>query len=206
MYKKRLLTLAMIPIAILFFTTPSLADINRTCLDNETLQINTTYYIETSDGLSEIEVSKNEYCAFGCTNGECEGSSVEGDMAQIWLTFGAGTVMLVLGVVLGLPFGKFAGEEKGIKKPFNTTMVVKYIFFFLGFFLVYLSFGMVRRLGSVYGGESNITDAVDTATMTMMITMIVFLIVFVVEFIFYVIKRQMEMVKEKKWGIRENEE
>ena len=207
MYKK-ILPLAITLTAILLFTTPVLA-INKTCLDNTTLQVNTTYYIDTSSGESEVGVSKNIYCPFGCSNGECEGSSVEGDMSQMWLTYATGTILLILGTIIKLPSLGNVQSKSDVIRPNNMMMVVKYIFFFIGFFLVYLSFGMARRIGSVYGGEGNVTDATDTATMVIMITMILFLILFVVEFIFNIIKwiKERSMKNEKsKFETEEEEE
>jgi len=115
------------------------------------------------------------------------------------MVYGIGTVLLVLGTMMGMPFGKFEGKEK--ISGFDTTLVVKYMFFFVGFFFLYLSLGMTVRLSSVYSGESNITGAVNTATMVVMITMMLFLFIFVVELLFTVLK-WWDFRKQKKWENR----
>jgi hypothetical protein len=198
-------TYAFAIVSLLLLSSISIATPINNCTDYQTL--NKSYYF-SEDGT----VTEGWYlihCNYNCTNSDCAGSNVSTDMSSVWLVYGTGVVLLVLGTILGIPFGRISGENKDVKKGFNTTMVVKYIFFFVGLFLVYLSLGMAKRVGTVYGSEGKISDATDTAVMVMMITIILFLIVFVIEFIFGVLKSMIESAKFKKedeWRGRDENE
>jgi len=109
---------------------------------------------------------------------------------------------LGLGTALGIPYGKFSEKEE-IMSGFDTTIVVRYMFFFIGFFLIYLSLGMSRRIDSMYGGGANITKATGTSTMVVMITMVLFLIILVVETLFTILKYLGETRLDNKYGARE---
>lgn len=177
----------------------------QNCTDLNTL--NKSYYF-VIDGV-KTEGWELIHCPYNCTNSDCAGTSVNSDMNSVWLVYGTGVVLLVLGTILGIPFGRIAGENRDVKKGFNTTMVVKYIFFFVGLFLVYLSLGMARRTGMVYGSDMGVSSGNDTAVMVMMITIILFLFVFVVEFIFGLLKSMIDTAKLKKedeWKNREEVE
>jgi hypothetical protein len=171
--------------------------VNTTCIDNNTLQVNTSYIGEGSANFT-LNTSKEIYCINGCVNNACIGTSVSPDTSQIWMVFSVGTAMLLVATILGLPIG----QESDIRKGFNFGMVVKYIFFFVGIFLVYLSMGMMRKIGVTYSGDIGISGGMDTAVMTMMITMILFIIVFVVEFFFNTLKffkeHSMDEMKKKR--------
>ena len=71
------------------------------------------------------------------------------------------------------------------------------MFFFVGFFLVYLAFGTTRRIGIVYASESNIVEAMDTSTMVIMLTLMLFLFMFVIELLFYVINTWKRNIEQK---------
>jgi hypothetical protein len=144
------------------------------CIDNQTL--NHTYSI-ISNGV-ETAGWFPQNCT--CVNNACAGSDSSSDTSQIWMVYGTGVVLLVLAIVLGMPIGH---QYEEYKKQFNTTIVVKYLFFFIGLFLVYLSMGMMKRLGMTYGGDQNITNSTTTTTMVMMWTIIIFLFIFMLEFI-----------------------
>lgn len=199
----------LIPLSILLLFSPIALAVNKSCISDNILQVNNTYYVTNSSGLTQqIDLTKEIYCPYNCTNNDCAGSNISSDMNSVWLVYGTGVVLLVLGTILGLPFGRISGENTDTKKGFNTTMVVKYIFFFVGLFLVYLSLGMARRTGMVYGSEAGISSGNDTAVMVMMITILLFLFVFVIEFIFGLLKSMMEsrkLKKENKWKEREVE-
>lgn len=170
------------------------------CIDNRTLEINTSIYVyKNSTTPTNITVQKQVNCTYACTNGKCEGEITAGDTNALWLTYATGTVLLILGTVMGIPYGKFTGQEE-IRKGFDTTLVVKYMFFFIGFFLVYLSLGMVRRMEFVSGGESNILSATDTAVMVIMITMMLFLFIFVIELLFTILKWWTHKKEVEKYG------
>lgn len=179
---------------LLLLLVPTALAVNQTCINDYTLQINSTHWV----GSTEINITSIRNCPYNCTNNECAGSSVEADMSSVWLIYGTGCVLLILGTILGIPFGRIAGTNKDTEKTFNTSMVVKYIFFFVGLFLVYLSLGMARRVGQVYGADTSISNASDTAVMVMMITIILFLLVFIVEFVFSIIKRMVDTNKINK--------
>ena len=189
---------------ILILSPIALGDVSKSCISDNVLQVNNTYYITNSSGLTQqIDLTKEIYCPYNCTNNECAGSNMDSDMNSVWMVYGTGVVLLVLGTILGLPFGRMSGENNDTKKGFNTTIVVKYMFFFIGLFLVYLSLGMARRSGSIYGSDAGISSANDTAVMVMMITIILFLFIFVTEFIFGLLKSMMEsakLKKEKQWS------
>ena len=169
------------------------------CIDNMTLNHTIDLFINGNETV--IWIPKN--CSNGCVNNACSGTNISGDMTSVWMIYGIGAVMLILAVVLGLPFGKTDSE---INKSFNTTMVIKYMFFFIGLFLIYLSLGMLRRIGITYGGESNITNSVDTVTMIMIWTMILFLFMFMLELtisFLKMMKRRTEIRDKKKRGEEE---
>ena len=192
-------------LALVLLLLPGVFAVNQTCINDYTLQINSTHWV----GSTEINITSIRNCPLNCTNNECAGSSVEADMSAVWITYATGVVLLVLGTILGIPFGRMTGENKDVRKGFNTTMVVKYIFFFVGLFLVYLSLGMARRTGMVYGADSGVSSGSDTSIMVIMITIMLFLLVFIVEFIFGLLKRMMETAKVKKdnkWRGREDEQ
>jgi heme/copper-type cytochrome/quinol oxidase subunit 2 len=113
-------------------------------------------------------------------------------------------ILLVLGTVLGMPTARIMEQDK-TKLGFDTTIVIKYIFFFIGLYFVYLSLGMSRRMSTTYGSESTITGATDTAAMVMTITLGLFIFIFVLEFLFTTLKMFKEAAEQKKWGQREEE-
>ena len=154
--------------------------------------------------LTAVNLSWYENCTYGCDNttGACFGSNPTSSVNAMWLTFAVGSLFLVLATVLGLPYGNLTGEKK--KAGFDTTIVIKYMFFFVGLYLMYLSMGMAYRNTEIYGGESNIMGGVNTSVMVIMITLILFLFVFFLEFFWTTIMNLWNSRKSKEWEEREN--
>jgi hypothetical protein len=164
---------------------------------------NSCYDVNTS--FSTIPFAGLNYyttCPFGCNSatGTCNGTNDVGSENAMWLTYATGSIFLVLGTILGIPYGKLSGEEK--LKGFDTTIVVKYLFFFVGLMLMYLSFGMASRNVSIYGGEANILGGVNTSLLVIMITFVLFIAIFVIEFFFYTLRSVFTIRKERKWEER----
>jgi len=194
----------MVTVLMLIVSAPvGAVYVKEECLNNTHLQISWDFDLTVAGSTTNYTYTQTHNCTYGCNNDRCEGTASDADLSMAWFVFAVGGVLLVLGTVLGLPFGRFA--EKKTDRPFDTTMVIKYIFFFVGLFLMYSSLSMIRRAGILYGAESDVVDAVDVATMVIMITIILFLFIFVIEFIFGFLKQMMDSAKEKKWGWREGE-
>jgi sterol desaturase/sphingolipid hydroxylase (fatty acid hydroxylase superfamily) len=143
-------------------------------------------------------------CPFGCRpdTGGCFGTDASGSINAMWITFAVGSLFLVLGTMLGIPYGKLTGEED-MKPGFDTTIVIKYIFFFVGLFLMYLSLGMAYNNVNIYGGESHTLGGVNTTVLVIMITLILFVVVLFIETLFYILKRSFTLKEKEKWGERE---
>jgi len=176
--------------------------VNETCLNQSHLLVTFEYSLDVDDTVTVYKYSQIHECTNNCTDNKCDAMDASVDMNAMWITFGAGLLFLVLGAAMGIPFGKIVGKEE-ITAGWDTTIMVRYIFFFIGFYLVYLSFGMARRVSAIYGGDENITGAASTATMVMRLTMTLFLLVMFVETLFYIIKYYQESSYSKKWGERE---
>lgn len=177
------------------------ATITETCVNGTHIKRVTDIYACDGTGCEYFNSTETSLCRQNCTSDQCTGEEPKVDMAAMWLTFSAGFGFLILGTVLGVPFGKLVGKED-IRPGWDTTTIVRYMFFFIGFFLVYLSLSMGSRLGTVYAGDENIIGAVDTSVMVMLITMLLFLFVFFVEIIFYVLNYYMKSEYDKKWKMR----
>jgi hypothetical protein len=55
-------------VLILCFSTSAMAqNVNKTCIDDNTLQINTTYDVLVDGGTTSIVVSQTQYCPGGCS-------------------------------------------------------------------------------------------------------------------------------------------
>ena len=202
-FRHKLSTIFILIALLLMPIANALSMSKAICIDDRTLEINTSIYVyKNSTTPTNITVQKQINCTYACTNGKCEGEIVAGDINAMWLIYATGTVLLILGTILGIPYGKFTGQEE-IYKGFDTTLVVKYMFFFVGFFLIYLSLGMCRRMEYVSGGEGNVIGATDTATMVIMITMMLFLFIFVIELLFTVLKWWMHKKDVEKRGEEE---
>jgi hypothetical protein len=171
----------------------------KVCEDNTTLGI--TYNFTFAGSFYNYFMNKT--CQFGCNNvtGDCYGTNGTSSTNAMWITFAAGTIFLSFGVILGIPYGKLSGEEK--LRGFDTTIVVKYLFFFVGLFLMYLAMSMSYNNVNLYGGENNILGGVNTTIMVMMITLLLFIVVFVLEFIFFTMKSAFTLNKNKKWEERD---
>ena len=145
-------------------------------------------------------------CPFGCNNdtGLCNGTNDSSSNNAMWITYATGSIFLILGTILGIPYGKLTGEEK-IKTGFDTTIIIKYMFFFVGLFLMYLSLSMASRNVNIYGGESNILGGINTSVLVIMVTMVLFLFIFIIEILFYFLKNMFTKKQEKTWGERELE-
>ena len=194
---KYMRNVAFAALIFLFLLSPiSLALSTQKCLDANSLNVTTVI----NSGGSDVVISETKNCTYGCSNGQCGGTNISGDTSSVWLIYGTGTVLLVLGVLLGIPIGN---QQKEIKKSFNFSVVFKYIFFFVGLFLVYLSMGMMRRMNTLYGSDANMTSGMEGSINVIVWTMGIFIFIFVVEFIYNLIKYVSEIridEKKKKWG------
>ena len=121
-------------------------------------------------------------CTNNCSNNKCLGTNPYGDMAQTYMVYGVGVVLLIIGTVLGLPLGN-TKEDMTKGNLLRSDLAIKYIFFFVGFGFLYLSLAMARGYGITYGGSQNLTSASSTATLVLMITFVLFLFLFILEFV-----------------------
>jgi hypothetical protein len=145
-------------------------------------------------------------CNLGCNNatGVCYGSDSSSSNSSMWITFAVGSIFLTLGCFLGMPYGKLSGQEN-IKGGFDTTIVIKYVFFFVGLFFMYLSLSMSYSNVNLYGGTTNTLGGINTTTLVMAIIVVLFLFVFVIELIFHALKKSFAIKEEKKWGSQETD-
>jgi hypothetical protein len=175
---------------------------SNTCYNNVTSFTNMTI-----GGSSSNTFSYYTNCPSGCNNatGTCNGTNGSASINGMWLTFAIGSLFLVLGTVLGIPYGKMTGEEeiRGAKGGFDTTIVIKYIFFFVGLFFIYLSLSMAYNNVNLYGGEQNTLGGINTTLLVMIIVTVLFLFVFVIEILFWALKKSFTLKEEKKWGEQE---
>lgn len=195
-----MLAFVIIALLLIYAAAPAQAImVNETCLDANTLFVSFEYNLDVDGENTIYKWNQTHECTNECSDNKCNVMDAGVDMSAMWITFVAGLIFLVIGTIMGVPFGKIVGKEE-ITAGWDTTMMVRYIFFFIGFYLVYLSFGMSRRVSAVYGGDENITDAAGTATMVMRITMTLFLIMMFVETLFYILKYYQNVEYVKKWG------
>ena len=186
----------------------SAVTVRETCL-NDTHKVETFEYVMTEDGVTTTyNYTQTHLCLYNCSNssGRCAGTDREADSTMMWLTYASGVVLLILGTALGIPYGKLMQREE--IKGFDTMMVVRYMFFFVGFYLVYLSLGMSSGLARLYGGGTDIIGAMDTSAMIITFTLVLFLFMFVIEFVGYVIKmlqRRAAVAKERRYGLGERQ-
>jgi len=175
--------------------------VKESCMNDTHLLISYNYSLVTDGTSSDIGYEQIFNCTNNCTNNKCNATEHEVDTMAMWLVYASGAMLFILGVIMGVPYGKLVGKED-IRPGWDTTTVVRYIFFFVGFLLVYLSLAMASRLSSVYGGDANITGAADTAVMVMQLTLVLFLFVFFIELIFYTLDYYMKSGHDKKWKMR----
>lgn len=175
--------------------------VNETCLDNVSIRIHYNYTECVADACTSQNFTQIQECSNNCTNDRCIGIDKEGDVAGMWITYATGSLFLILGTALGIPYGKFVKKED-MTFDWDTTMVIRYVFFFIGFYLMYLSLGMATRISSFYSGDTNIVGALSTSTTVITLTMLVFLFIFVLETLFFII-RIMGEEGERKFRMRE---
>jgi len=196
-------TAATALLSILIFM-PSVAQavmVNETCLNDTHLYVTFEYTLDVNGAETTYIYNQTHQCTNNCTNNKCVGTAYAVDMTSVWLVYGVGVSLLVLGTALGVPFGKLVGKED-ISPGWDTTTMVRYVFFFVGFLLVYLSLSMASRISSIYGGDANVIGAANTAVMVMQITLVLFLFVFFIELIFFVLKYYIKSEYDKKWSMR----
>jgi len=166
---------------------------------NETHKLETFEYALILDGVtSTINYTQLHQCQFNCTVGSCAGIDREADTLQMWIVFGLGAFLLTLGTALGIPYGYLANKEK--IEGFDTKMAVRYLFFFVGFYLMYLSLGIARRIGYTYGGVADITGAMETTISVMTWVLLIFAFLFVIEFIITALGMWKVKKEKEKWG------
>lgn len=196
-------TAATTLLSILIFM-PSVAQavmVNETCLNDTHLYVTFEYALDIGGSSTVYKYDQTHHCTNNCTNNKCVGTTYAVDMTSVWLVYGVGVSLLIMGTALGVPFGKLVGKED-ISTGWDTTTVVRYVFFFVGFLFVYLSLSMTSRISSIYGGDANIVRAANTAVMVMRTTLLLFFFVFFVELIFYIVNYYMKTQYEKKWRPR----
>lgn len=194
-------------VAFLIILTPACAVTVRESCYNDTHKLETFEYVLTEDGTDTVfNYTQLHLCLYNCSNssGTCYGSDKEGDTMQMWMVFGLGAFLLTLGTVLGIPYGYLAG--KGRIDKFDTRMVVRYLFFFVGFYLTYLSLGIARRIGANYGGVYEITGATEATINVMTWVLMLFAFMFVLEFMFTTFGMWKVRKEREKWGGWDEEE
>jgi len=91
----------------------------KTCLDSDTLEVNTTITVYENDVPKEIKVNENVFCEYGCLNNDCNSGSILNKFTfpifffialifsgiGIWLNkwffgFVGGNLFLILGLIL----------------------------------------------------------------------------------------------------------
>lgn len=78
------------------------AGVGKICIDNSTLEVNTTYEVKIDGNISTVETSKRVSCIYGCENSQCK----EGSMLNK-MTFPIFTGISILFVLLGILFNKW---------------------------------------------------------------------------------------------------
>jgi hypothetical protein len=97
----------------------ALGDVGKICIDNSTLEVNTTYETAIDGNVSQIEISKRVSCIYGCSDNGCnEGSMLNkttfpiflgisglfvagGIILNRWLFgFGGGSLLIITGLIL----------------------------------------------------------------------------------------------------------
>ncbi|MBK5093183.1 MAG: hypothetical protein JJE48_06680 [Actinobacteria bacterium] len=174
--------------ALMLLASPAAAVMtSERCLNDTHLELYYSYNLTTDGTAEEIVYNQTHLCANNCTSNRCEGTDVSADMMQAYMVGGLGIFLLLLGVWLGMPYGKVAGTEQ-IKPMWDVQIVIRYMFFFLGLYFVYMSMAMVRRVGDVYGAHSDVVDATGVAVLVLSIVLYLFLIVFITDVLFYILK------------------
>lgn len=189
----------LIPLAffLLLIASPVYAAVTQACVDNATLRINQTYYVNNDGTQTEIWIANDEPCPFGCSDGKCDGSNIESESMGVWLTYGTGAILLILGTAMGL-LARKQTDPNDESRGFDLTMVARYMFFFIGLFLLYMSYGMANRLGIVYGMESNVTSSLNTTGIVILITILLFLFMFSLEVLVLALRYFKESGRQKK--------
>lgn len=201
MVLKRLSIIILLSLLVLPISAQALI-VKEECLNSTHIEESYNFTLTENGASTDYVFYQLLECTNGCSNNKCNTTESSVDMNSVWLVFAIGISLLVMGTLLGMPFGKLSGKEV-VGKWFDTQMAVRYLFFFVGIFFLYLSLTMARRIGADYGGIGDVTSATDTATMVTLITIVLFLFLFIVETLFYIVKRIGDANLKKKYGERE---
>jgi len=93
--KNKILFALQLVLVLLLSPAFSLA-IDKVCIDNQTLQINTTYYIDTDTNSTAINVSKVVPCPFGCENSDCKTASIL-NVPLFSIFLGLSIILMIIG-------------------------------------------------------------------------------------------------------------
>lgn len=199
---KRLLTaLAITLVLMVFIPDADAVMVKETCMNATYLLTTYEYNMTTTGTTTEYNYTQIHNCTAGCNDNRCEATNIEADTSLMWIVYLTGVVLLSIATFLGIPFGKLVGKED-VVEGWDTRLVPRVLFFFIGLYLVYLSLGMSRRIGTMYGAESDVAAAGGVAALVMSTTIILFLFVFVLDFWFGFLKGFIEEVRDKRFELR----
>ena len=170
------------------------------CL-NTTHQLITFDFELTEDGTATgYNYTQVHRCERNCTNGQCESTYSEGDVSMMWMVYGTGVTLLILGTFMGNLFQRlFRGHEQ-LVEGFSTQSIVKFIFFFAGLYLINMGMGMASGISSEYGGSTLVSGGMISVINVMSWSLFIFLFVFIVEFLYSLLKSWRVTQEKKKWG------
>lgn len=71
---------------------------NFTCIDNETLQIKNVYNLTEDGNESEIIMTKDDFCRWGCDNSthSCSPDPIKKDLTIVGIVLGIGFVLFYI--------------------------------------------------------------------------------------------------------------
>jgi len=174
--------------------------VKESCLNATHLELTYEYQLITDGASSLLNYTQIHHCTNNCTLDKCLGMFDEGDITSVWVIAAIGGILLILGTWLGIPRADI--PETTRTGLISSRDVAKYLFFFAGFYLMFLSLGTASRMGSMYGSDANVTRAMNTAVMVINWILYMFLFIFVLEFAASILKWMDNLRKSEMSGRR----
>lgn len=168
---------------------------------NVTHKLETFEYVLTEDGTATtFNYTQLHKCETNCSSGECTGTYEEGDRMSMWMVYGVGMVLLIIGTFMGKLFNRVFSGESSPLKLLSIENGIKFVFFFAGLFLINLAMGMGRGIVTEYGGSTTVMQGMFTVNAIISWTMYIFLFVFLLELFFSVMASIKLRQEKEKWG------
>lgn len=184
---KAMISLAVGLIGLALLTAPATAVlVTETCFNATHVQEKYDYTQTVGGEVITYNYTQIQLCSFNCTSGKCAGTNHAVDSTSAVIVFVGGFVFMIMGMLFfGTPLGLMAGNAP---VSWDTRLVARYLFFFVGLYLVFLGSSMFNRVNMTYGATAGITGAENAATIMLSIMIIAMLFFTVVDLMLAIVK------------------